>query len=73
MSGTGDPLSDDDRAFVDTLHAAGDRVEHFARGSTPPGAAPIPSPRAFTQGEDALAATKEPLTRTPAGLARDNA
>jgi acetyl esterase/lipase len=70
VSGTADPLFDDNRAFVARLRAAGGRVEHFVREGMPHGFYFFPG--MFEQGDEAFAAIKAFLARTPAGPARDN-
>ncbi|MGA7488211.1 MAG: alpha/beta hydrolase [Xanthobacteraceae bacterium] len=63
VSGTADPLVDDNRAFADKLRAAGGtRVEHFIREGMPHGFYFFPG--MFKQGDEAFTALATFLGRT---------
>ncbi|MBX9774554.1 MAG: alpha/beta hydrolase [Xanthobacteraceae bacterium] len=61
VSGTHDPLVDDNRAFVARLKAAGRDAEHFVREGMPHGYYFFPG--VFRQGDEAFAAIKTFLAR----------
>jgi acetyl esterase len=60
VSGTHDPLVDENRAFVEKLRAAGRPVEHFVREGMPHGYYFFPG--VFAQGDEAFAAIRKFLT-----------
>jgi acetyl esterase len=60
ISGTADPLVDDNRAFAGRLRAAKIPVEHFVRDHMPHGYYFFPG--MFTQGDEAFAATNRFLS-----------
>jgi acetyl esterase len=60
VSGTHDPLVDENSAFVEKLKAAGRTAEHFVREGMPHGYYFFPG--VFAQGDEAFAATSEFLT-----------
>jgi len=64
ISGTHDPLVDENRAFVEKLKAAGRTTEHFVREGMPHGYYFFPG--LFTQGDEAFAAIKRFLASLPA-------
>ena len=64
VSGTHDPLVDENRAFVEKLRAAGRPVEHFVREGMPHGYYFFPG--VFAQGGEAFAAVREFLASLPA-------
>lgn len=61
VSGTHDPLVDDNRAFVAKMHAAGRTAEHFVREGMPHGYYFFPG--VFREGDEAFAAIKTFLTQ----------